>query len=372
MSGPEKAIQGLLDLAGVKINGPEPTDIQVHNPSFYSRVFSGGSLALGESYMDGWWDVEDMAGSVSKILKANLEERIRPSLAMIFYFVRSWLFNLQNRARADEVAVAHYDIGNDLYSKMLGPSMVYTCGYWKDTDDLTIAQYNKLDLVCKKIGLKKGDHILDIGCGFGSFAKFAAERYGASVVGISLSKEQIVFAKEFTKGLPVEIRYQDYRELKDEQFDHVVSIGMFEAVGYRNFRVFMQKAYEVLKPGGFFLLHTIGGNRTVVHGDPWMDKYIFPNGMLPSIAQLGASIEQLFVMEDWHNFGANYDLTLMAWFKNFNAAWPTLKDAYGERFYRMWKFYLLTCAAAFRTRHIELWQIVLSKNGVPGGYTSVR
>ena len=234
-----------------------------------------------------------------------------------------------------------------------------------------MAQEQKLDLICKKLKLKAGDRVLDIGCGWGGFAKYAAERYGVSVVGITLSKEQLEYAKEFTKGLDVELCLQDYRDL-DGTFDKILSCGMFEHVGVKNYRKYFEVANRCLKDDGLFLLHTIGNNCSVRAANPWIDKYIFPGGMLPSVAQIGEAVEGLFVMEDWHNFGAYYDKTLMAWFRNFDSAWPKLREDYDERFYRMWKYYLLSCAGAFRARHMELWQIVLSKNGVPGGYRSVH
>ena len=254
---------------------------------------------------------------------------------------------------------------------MLDERMVYTCGYWKDVNNLDDAQEKKLDLVCRKIGLKSGQRILDIGCGWGSFAKFAAERYGAQVVGITVSKEQVVLARERCKGLPVEIRLQDYRDL-NEKFDHIISLGMFEHVGYKNYREYMTVARRCLVDGGLFLLHTIGGNISSTQTDAWIDKYIFPNSIIPSAKQITSAYEGLFVMEDWHNFGTYYDRTLMAWFENFDNAWPALASKYNERFYRMWKFYLLVCAGTFRSRHNHLWQIVLSPRGVVGGYTSIR
>lgn len=375
MTGAEKTVRELLAHAGVTPNGPNPWDPQVHNPAWYGRVLSGGTLAIGESYMDGWWDVEDLSELVYRVTRAQLDRKLKISLRMLWHFVTSWLTNRQSKQRAFEVGERHYDIGNDLYTKMLDQRMVYTCAYWDCTplpESLDMAQDAKLDLVCKKIGLKKGDRVLDIGGGWGSFAKFAAEKYGATVVAITVSKAQAELGRERCKGLPVEIRVQDYRDVTDGPYNHIVSLGMFEHVGYRNYRVYMKKVYELLKDDGYFLLHTIGGNFSVRAGDPWVDKYIFPNGMLPSVAQVGSAIEKLFVMEDWHNFGPNYDITLTHWFKNFDAAWPELKNNYSERFYRMWKYYLLLCAGLFRSRSIQLWQIVLSKQGTPGGYTSVR
>jgi cyclopropane-fatty-acyl-phospholipid synthase len=269
------------------------------------------------------------------------------------------------------VAHEHYDLSPELYMSFLDPYNQYTCGYFKNTDDLNVAQEQKLDLMCKKLQLTKGDRVLDIGCGWGGFAKYAAEHYGAKVTGITLSKEQLEYAKGLTKGLDVELRLQDYRDLNGT-FDKILICGMIEHVGYKNYREIMEVVERNLADDGLFLLHTIGYSRSVHATDPWIDKYIFPGGMPPSITQIGKSIERLFLVEDVHNFGAYYDKTLMAWFRNFDAAWPKFRAQYGERFYRMWKYYLLSCAGAFRARDIQLWQIVLSKKGVPGGYTSVR
>jgi cyclopropane-fatty-acyl-phospholipid synthase len=335
-------------------------------------------LALGEAYMDGWWDADQLDELIYRLLRADIRKSLKSSPGLIWHYFKSVITNRQSRARAFEVGQKHYDIGNDLYSTMLDQRLTYTCAYWSDKNqpgDLDAAQEAKLDLVCRKLGLKAGDRVLDIGCGWGSFLKFAAEKYGVHGVGVTVSKEQKELADRLCVGLPVEIRLQDYRDL-NEKFDHIVSLGMFEHVGYKNYRQYMQIAARCLNDDGLFLLHTIGGNFSTTATEPWMEKYIFPNGMLPSVGQIGTAIEKLFIMEDWHNFGPDYDRTLMAWFKNFDQAWPQLKDNYNynynERFYRMWKYYLLSCAGGFRARNTQLWQIVLSKTGVPDGYKSVR
>jgi cyclopropane-fatty-acyl-phospholipid synthase len=371
MASAREVAEGLLQKADVKIGGARPWDLAVHNDEAFSRIFRQGTLGLGEAYMDGWWDAPALDQFIAKVLNAHLEKEIRFSPAFISGLAKAWLFNRQSKSRAFQVGEEHYDLGNDLYRAMLDTRMVYTCGYWKDAKNLDEAQEAKLDLVCRKIGLKKGDRVLDIGCGWGSFAKFAAEKYGAHVVGITISKEQAELGRKLCEGLPVEIRVQDYREVHEE-FDHIISLGMFEHVGVKNYAEYFKVAKRCLKEGGLFLLHTIGRNITTPAADPWIDKYIFPNGMLPSVVQIAKASESQFVMEDWHNFGADYDKTLMAWFSNFDAAWPQLKKMYGDRFYRMWKYYLLSCAGAFRSRSIELWQVVFSKDGVPGGYQSVR
>jgi len=350
----------LLENAGIMVGGKKPQDITVHDDKFYERIFGQGSLGLGESYMDGLWDSNKLDEFFNNTLRAGLEKKIR-NWKIFPYLAKAIIFNAGSYIRAFHVGEKHYDIGNDLYELMLDKRMVYTCGYWKDSKSLDEAQEAKLDLICRKICLKPDMRVLDIGCGWGSFAKFAAEKYGVHVTGVTVSKEQAEFGREICRDLDVDIQLKDYRDVKGE-FDAIVSIGMFEHVGYKNYGTYMKKIHELLKDGGFFLLHTIGGNKSVLATDPWMDKYIFPGGMIPSIRQIGNSIENLFVMEDWHNFGVDYDKTLMQWFKNFDNNWSKLEKKYGNRFYRMWKYYLLASAGSFRSRKNQLWQIVLSKN----------
>jgi len=364
-------IQALLKGTGVTLDGGQPWDPQIHDERFFARVLSGGSLGLGESYMDGFWDCRQVDEFIARVLRQNDYSKLQLTLPLVVDIVRGHLLNLQDKRHAFRIGEAHYDIGNDLYRAMLDQRMVYTCGYWKDAQTLDEAQEAKMDLACRKIGLKAGQRILDIGCGWGSFAKFAAERYGAHVVGITVSKEQATLADEMCAGLPVEIRLQDYRNV-DGMFDHVVSFGMFEHVGYKNYRTYFKVVKRCLKDGGFFLLHTIGGSVSSTHTDPWIERYVFPNSMLPSATQIASAAEGLFVMEDWHNFGPDYDRTLMAWHDNFERHWDELKGRYNERFHRMWRYYLLVCAGSFRARLSQLWQIVYSKDGVGGGYRSIR
>ena len=367
----KKIVENLLNQAGIGINGNNSWDIQVHNNKLYSRILSGGTLALGESYMDGWWDCPNLDQFFTKVLRANLGVMTLGIRTLIWQFLKACIINPQNKVRAFIVGEKHYDVGNDLYKLMLDKRMNYSCGYWQTADNLDDAQEAKLELSCQKLGLKPGMKVLDIGCGWAGFAKYAAEKYGVTVVGVTISKEQKKLAEELCQGLPVEIRLQDYREL-NEEFDRIISIGMIEHVGRKNYREYMKVARRCLKDDGLFLLHTIGGLRSTVMVEPWIGKYIFPNGMLPSIKQLARSVEKLFVIEDLHNFSAYYDTTLMAWYTNFVANWDKIKNNYDERFYRMWVYYLLSCAGSFRARKNQLWQIVLSKNGIIDGYISTR
>lgn len=371
MKKEKQIIESMLSDTGITINGNNPWDIQIHNNYFYSCVLKHGSLGLGESYMDGWWDCKHLDQFFHKILTAELDNKIKRDLFTTLRIGWSLLLNSGRKSKAFEIGKKHYDIGNDLYRAMLDKRLTYTCGYWVNAKDLDEAQEAKLDLVCRKIGLRHGQSVLDIGSGWGSFIGFATEKYGAHALGVTVSKEQKELADKLYKNFTVETKLQDYRDI-NEKFDHVVSLGMFEHVGYRNYRIFMEIVHNALKDDGLFLLHTIGGNNSMKGVDPWLDKYIFPNGMLPSIKQIGKSIEGLFVMEDWHNFSADYDKTLMVWHKNFENNWDRIKSNYDERFYRMWRYYLLSCAGSFRARKNQLWQIVLSKKGVSGGYKSIR
>ena len=364
-------IEELLDHAGIKINGGNAIDIQVNNPQFYKRVLQEGSLGLGESYMDGWWDCQRLDILMCRILRCGLDKKVPKSFADILRVASARLFNLQSRKRAWIVGKEHYDIGNDLFAAMLDPYMQYSCAYWKDATDLVTAQRNKLKMICEKLQLKPGMKLLDIGCGWGGLAQYAAQEYGVSVVGVTISAEQQKMALDRCKGLDVDILLQDYRDLKS-QFDRIVSVGMFEHVGPKNYATYFDVAARNIKPDGLFLLHTIGSNETDLNVDPWINKYIFPNGCLPSVQHIAESSEPHFIMEDWHNIGADYDKTLMAWYENFQQSWPQIGQNYDERFKRMFTYYLNVCAGAFRARNIQLWQVLLSPHGVDGGIRAYR
>ncbi len=373
----KKKIKELFNSAGIAINGNNPWDIQVINEKFYHRLWDQPELALGEGYMEGFWECQRLDELFYRILQFEAENTNKNQWIILLHFVsklrnlHTYLINSQSKKRAFIVGKHHYDIGNDIYQHMLDKRMNYSCGYWQNSVTLDEAQEAKLELICQKLQLKPGMKVLDIGCGWGGFSKYAAEKYDVSVTGITVSKEQQKLAQQLCKDLPVTILLLDYRDL-NEQFDRICSIGMFEHVGHKNYHTYIEVAARCLKENGLFLLHTIGSNRTTALANPWIRKYIFPNGSIPSIKQIGKAIECLFVMEDWHNFGADYDKTLTAWHANFNQYWDQLKHSYEERFRRMWNYYLLSCAGAFRARDLQLWQIVLSKNGVVGGYQSVR
>lgn len=368
----EQAVRQMLACVDIEVNGTRTWDIQVFDQRFYRRLLAESSLGGGEAYMDGWWDVEALDVFFQKL------EHVHPydtfgRLPLLLLALKSQVLNCQSRLFSREVAYKHYDLGNDLYQAMLDKHMQYTCGYWKDATDLEAAQESKLHLICRKLYLEKGMRVLELGGGFGGLARFMASNYGCEVVSYNISRQQVEFGRGMCAGLPVRFEEKDYREAvhEPESFDRVVAVGLCEHIGYKNYRGFLETARARLRDEGLFLLHTIGANRSETYTDPWIDKYIFPNGMLPSVAQLGKAMEDLWIVEDWHNFGPDYDPTLMAWWKKFEAAWPALSAQYGERFYRMWRFYLLACAGRFRARKMQLWQIVLSKGDIRS-YAPVR
>lgn len=361
-------VDDILAAADIRINGDRPWDMRLHREEALDEIIARHSLGLGESYMRGDWDAPALDQFFYRILRADLPRHIKP-WRNAWRILRSYLINLQSRRRAFEVGERHYDLGNDFYQAMLDSRLTYSCGYWRQAETLEEAQTAKLDLICRKLDLQPGMRLLDIGCGWGSLVSYAAQKYGVECVGVTVSREQHAYIAEHYADLPITVHLQDYRCL-DQPFDRIASVGMFEHVGRKNHRTFMQVAKRCLEKSGLLLLHTIGKNQRRSNIDPWIDKYIFPNGDLPAAGQIGDAADRLLTCEDLHNFGSDYDKTLMAWHENFEQNWERFADRYGQRFYRMWRYYLLSCAGAFRARHIQLWQWMFSDR-LPGGVERV-
>jgi cyclopropane-fatty-acyl-phospholipid synthase len=353
----------LLATCGIIVGGSASADVTIHDERVWARVLRDGTLGAGEAYVDGWWDSNALDETICRLQQVKAVDALRENWMLVPHMLKARVLNLQTKRRAFGNGQHHYDIGNDLYEAMLDRRMLYTCALWSTgARTLDEAQEAKLALVCTKLDLRPGMRVLDLGCGWGGFAAYAAEHHGVEVVGLTVSREQVRFARERYAHLPIDIRLDDYRNAGG-CFDRVVSIGLLEHVGPKNYRDYMELVDRCLAPDGVAFVHTIAGNRQRPHIDPWFDKYIFPNAALPSLAQLVLAMEGLFIVEDVHNIGEDYDLTLLAWFARFDAAWPELRGRYDERFYRMWKFYLLASAGSFRARAQQLVQIVMTRRG---------
>ncbi|HBT97366.1 MAG TPA: cyclopropane fatty acyl phospholipid synthase [Desulfobulbaceae bacterium] len=375
-SKPEKshlALDRLTRQAGITINGNNPWDIQVRDERFYEAVLGKWSLGLGEAYMDGYWDCQQLDNCITRFLRSGLDGKALgwARLPLIFGVIQAKFRNLQSKKRAFQIGEQHYDTGNDLFENMLDSRLIYSCGYWENAHDLEQAQEDKLEMICRKLQLKTGEKLLDIGCGWGGLMAYAARQYGVEATGVTVSREQRQYALDHYKDLPLKIELSDYRDLQGK-YDKIVSVGMFEHVGAKNYATFFNTAQRLLKDDGLFLLHTIGNASTTLGTDPWISKYIFPNSSIPSAVEITKALERRFLIEDWHNFGQDYDRTLMAWYDRFENAWPKISPKYGERFHRMWKYYLLCCAGFFRSRQGQLWQLVLTKRERTDTYRSLR
>jgi cyclopropane-fatty-acyl-phospholipid synthase len=356
---PKTRVQHLLEKADIRLDGLRAWDVTVRDERLYGRVLRDGSVGLGESYVDGWWDCSALDEFFCRLLRSGLDRYSTNGWRRVVRFALHHLLNAQTRRRSKEVAERHYNLGNDLYRSMLDGYMVYTCGHWTHASTLGEAQQQKLHAVCERLALEPGMRLLDVGCGWGSLARFAAEKYGAEVVGITISQPQLEFGRQACAGLPVCLYLQDYRDIR-ERFDRMASLGMFEHVGRKNHRSYFEIIHRSLKPGGLFYLATIGSWKTIREDDPWIQKHIFPNSHLPSWKELTGAIKGLFSIENIEDWAEDYDRTVMAWLRNFEANWANLRSHYDERFHRMWRYYLLAAAATFRAENSASWQILLS------------
>jgi cyclopropane-fatty-acyl-phospholipid synthase len=371
----KRSLEAILQEADIELDGSRPWDIEVRDERFYDRVFRDSDMGVGESYVAGWWDCAKLDELAERVLEHDLYRHAGAGWRCWLVGIRGRLFNLQSRSRAPEVARAHYDLGNGFFQELLGSTMAYSCADWSRARNLEQAQQDKFDVICRKLHLRRGQKLLDIGCGWGGLARHAAVNYGCQVTGITISKAQEEHASALCRELPVRIFCWDYRDGRLGGlglFDRIVSVGMFEHVGWKNYRRYMSVVSDLLRDDGLFLLHTIGVSRPSTVGF-WLERNIFPNSELPRMVHIVGAIDELFVVEDWQNVGAYYDQTLMAWHANLDLYAQRHSLSRDSAFYRRWAFYLLTCAGLFRVRNrAQLWQIVMSKRGIRHGYRAVR
>lgn len=366
----EKLIKNTFRKAGIK----EGEDIVIHDNSAYKDFVIRGSLGFGESYMFKKWDSPHLDVVIANIIRSGIHEsRWFGTLIHAGLWIKSTLKNLQNRHYAPLLAETHYNAGNHLFKSFLDPNMIYTCAYFKNTDDLSQAQLNKIKVVGNKLNLKPGEKVLDIGCGWGGTARILAEMFDVEVTGISDASEMVNYANKHNAGDRVKFIKTDYRNAKG-RYNKIYNVGFLEAVGPKNYRRFMQQVYDMLEDDGIFLTHTIMGQKSTNRGDPWLDKYIFPNGVLPSHQQIKRSVKKLFAIRDFESFGHYYEITLDHWRSNLNKNWEPIKAKFDnpDAFKRMMDFYFLSCKAAFHTNLIDLGQYVFTKSGQVPGYKPFR
>ncbi|WP_088243550.1 class I SAM-dependent methyltransferase [Calothrix rhizosoleniae] len=345
----------------------------IHNPHTYDRVLAFGALGFGEAYMDGWWDEENnnLVELLCLFFRSNVysKARRRITIPLLLNVITQRLRTVPTRIQNSRKNVQHhYDLGNDFYQHFLDPTMTYSCGYRiRETDSIEQMQLQKYELICKKLALQPGESLIDIGCGWGGMLIYAAEHYGISGTGITLSVEQAALAKERIeqKGLSdkIKIVIADYREIQG-QYDKFVSIGMFEHVGKGSFATFMQKASEFLTPNGVGMLHTIGtqGNERI---GAWTAKYIFPGGYIPQLHELTQELwAAKLSVAHCENLKPHYAETIKHWAANFTtnrAKIASLGATYDERFFRMWYLYLQSSEASFRDGSLQVYQILFYK-----------
>lgn len=325
-------------------------------------IIKDPSLTFGEAYMTKKIDIE---GSIQKVIESlyNNQESFLSNSDKYANLLRMATNSIKNSKKNIEF---HYDIGNDFYKLWLDDTMTYSCGYFKSkSDSLTQAQKNKVEHILKKLNLKEGETLLDIGCGWGELIISAAKKYKVKAMGITLSSEQLAKAKERIKseGLEdlLEVELVDYRELKNRTFDKIVSVGMLEHVGQDHLAEYFSNVNNLLNDKGVSLLHCItstevGGNNT------WIDKYIFPGGYVPAVRELiNCMSDEKFTLIDAENLRLHYGRTLEHWAKNFENALPEIRKTKDETFIRMWRLYLNACAASFNSGNISIHQFVFNK-----------
>lgn len=376
----KKFVEELFSQAGIEVNGSNPWDPQIHNPIAYNMTVGNGLIGAGEAYMRGYWDCEQLEEFFRRAVQVDLAKRMPWNLSTATLVTKARLMNLQLPKRAWEVGRMHYDLPREVWECTLDFAMTGSCAYYRFPDEtLDQAQQNKLNLTLKKVGLQKGHSLLDIGVGWAAFSGLSAITYGAKPIGITVSEGQREYIRS-RYGDIVDVRVHPWQQTVLEQpVDRIISVEMFEHVGSDNYRKFFQLCRDSITDDGLMLLHTIVGHNPSKHIDPWMDKYIYPGGCIPTLGQITTAVHGLFHVEDVHDIGGHYPATLLAWMANFRRNWDVVKALGPKRlgmdpevFCRMWYYHYMASAGGFLSRVISVHQIVLSTNGVPGGYQSIR
>lgn len=349
----------LLREANIEPNGASPWDPQIKDERFYRTVLLRGSVGLGDAYLNGWWECADISGFILRIIKSGIHLRV-PRVDIFLRRLRFGLIDAQNRIRSKRVAELHYDEDPYIFEVMLGSTNSYTCARWKGVITLDAAQQQKMDLLCKKAGLSSGMTVLDIGSGWGGFLAYAAERYQVRGIGLTISKTQLDYARKRYGNLPVEFRLQDYRDFVGG-VDAVVSICVIEHVGSDHYREYFQKVRETLtREDGFFAMQCILACDTQARMDPWTEKHIFPNGILPTLERIENAVEGILHIVDREFFRDDYVRTFSAWYENLVRNKNAIIARCGVRYFRKYEYYLCLYIAGFGSGRIDVGQFVLS------------
>ena len=371
-TSPERLVPEIFASADVAVNGSRPWDIQVHHHLFYKRLAAGGSMALGESYMDGWWDCEALDQFFARILRLRLDHQAKKSLKILWCAVKAACTSSPGRFRAFAIGRRHYDIGNDLFSLMLDKWMNYSCAYWKDAGDLDEAQESKMDLICRKLQLQPGMRILDVGCGWGGLAAYAAKHYDVEVLGITVSREQIKLARQRCEGLPVTIKLEDFRRMKGT-FDRIVSVGMFEHVGGRSLSHLHAHDPPLPKTRGAF--------SAAHHRWQPISAFLRPLDFQIHLPKLHAAIQPTDFIGSRKNFwywktGTASVLTTIprCWLgtKILRRTGTTSRMLMTDVFSACGHTTCWPAPGPSAPARNQVWQIVFSNNGVRSGYEGVR
>eukprot|EP00928_Gymnodinium_smaydae_P010979 TRINITY_DN14121_c0_g5_i1.p1 TRINITY_DN14121_c0_g5~~TRINITY_DN14121_c0_g5_i1.p1 ORF type:complete len:417 (-),score=86.53 TRINITY_DN14121_c0_g5_i1:242-1492(-) len=368
----ETAVRAIVKFGGI----PESVfdHIEVVDSSAWYDIITKGNFGIAEGYMHGKLKVDPLPFFLSVLNGTSVGTRRKEHADVLGWVMGlvalptdllGLVTNQQTKDRSRRVTEQHYDAGNDLYERMLGPSMSYTCAYWKGAENLDQAQENKFDLIRRKLELAPGMKVADLGMGWGTAAEHMHKQAGVNVTGVSLSKEQVKWAQQNLAKPGLQFIWSDFRDHCEDPkymgyYDRVYSIGMMEHVGYKNYQTFFKCIKNLLKPDGLAVVHTIGEPDFVSAGDPFLEKYIFPGVVIPALSKVTPAFENDFILEDFQNFGHDYSRTLAAWSENSKAFFKENPTAYSLEFQRMWDYYLKMCEALFELRINQLWHFVLS------------
>ncbi len=354
-------VERALRRADVRIDGDRPHDIRVLDPRFYGDVLRRGSLGFGECYVRRWWDADDVEELAFRLIRSGVYS-LSSAVPGLPRDLRDMFANQQTRRLATRVADEHYSMGNDVFFAFLGGVRNYSCGIFDGDADLDAAQTRKLAKISSLLDLRPGERLLDVGGGWGELSRHAAAAHGCEVTHVNLSDEQIRHASALCTDLSVRVEKRDWRDVEG-RFDKIAVIAMLTHVGPKNYRRFMQRMHDRLEPGGLMLIETVGTRHAAVRCEAWLDKYIFPGGVVPTRRQILGAADGLFDETRFESSGEHYVQTLRCWQENFERNWTDLSSRYDEERRRIFNYFFQSIGGAFRAGYVDHWHILLRRTG---------